>query len=144
MRTAAGLEQATGHWLSGLVIVIIALAVRRGSRLAAWSLVGYSVLEILIRLVSAKASGLFLPIILFTIALSAAVQLRRISSTITEQSAWTHLLDECAFLQATLTGVVLVCSFTYPANVLREATIPPNDLWSIVDVLILLGLGVAA
>jgi hypothetical protein len=142
-KTPSGVEQAFGMWLAGLIVIVISLAVRRGSRIAAWGLVGYAVLDAVSRLASG-IGGVLIPFVLFVLALPAALQLQRSGSKSDERRAWPRLLYEVAFLQAAITGLFVLWSFFVSPTVLREITSFRVNPWFLLDVAILTGLGFAA
>jgi len=74
--TRADFEQALGQFWSGVLIIGIALGMRRDRRWAGWLLVACAVLDAFVRL-AAGAGGLILPLILFVFALPAARHLHR-------------------------------------------------------------------
>ena len=60
----------------GLAVIALGFAVYRRSRLAAWILVGFSLLDVLSRILKGH-NGYLMPGVLFVFALNAAIALRR-------------------------------------------------------------------
>lgn len=117
--TPADFEQALGRFWSGVLIIGIALGMRRRRRWAGWLLVAYAVLEAFVRL-AAGAGGLILPIILFVFALPAAGYLHLQPKRPAVEEASPALLYELAFLQAGFTAFAVAWSFALDAVTMRE------------------------
>lgn len=139
--TRTDFEQALGQFWSGVLIIGIALGMRRGRRWAGWLLVAYAVLDAIVRL-AAGAGGLILPIVLFVFALPAARHLHRQPTRPAAGEAWPSLLYELAFLQAAFTAFAVAWSFAADAVTMREVLGLRFGRMHLLDVAILAALAV--
>ncbi|MEX2223232.1 MAG: hypothetical protein WEG40_15685 [Candidatus Rokuibacteriota bacterium] len=140
--TATAMQQTFGGVLSGVMVIVASLGVRRGSGIAAWVLVTYAVFDAAVRIVT--ASGDFLsPVILFALAVPCALQLRPTLSTPAERRVWPRLLYELAFLQAALTTLFVLWSFFVQSSELKTLTFWQANARHLVAIAILVGLGLA-
>jgi hypothetical protein len=129
---------AAGMALGGMACITIGLGVSRGSRSAAWCLVGLAVLDIVARLLNRQGGAIF-PLVLLWLALRAASYLQKHGTTETEAQTWTRIVYQLAFFQAAFTTLLIVLSMQGRLSV--ALTFDPRNLF---DAALLAGLGAAA
>jgi hypothetical protein len=132
-------EQSLGHFFSAAIIISLALAVKRGSRIGAWLLVGYIAVELAVRV--STGAWLLGPLILLGLTITAAIDLQRHSSSARDRDAWRFVLYELAFLQGALMAILVLWSLWTEPIALRQFVGSTVRLWHLLDVAILWGLG---
>jgi hypothetical protein len=131
--------------LEGIVLIALSLAVRRGQPIAAWVLVGLSLLEILVRLWTLQPSGLLVPIVAALFFTQGALALKREPVPRVQRAvAWARLTYELAIMQALWTATIVLWSRVAEPLSFYGALGMPFGIRNLLDVGMLLGFGIAA
>lgn len=140
------IEQAFAAWLAAIIVIVIALFLRRGSRIAAWALIAYTILDIGVRVVSGP-KWLLPPIVVLAFAWPAAMHLQKDGHVASRGETWIksetllRIVYGLAFIQGALTLLFVVWSLTFSQVLVREVAGQSVTARNVLDVAILLGLG---
>ena len=138
------LTQSAGQGLVGIFYLSLGLAVRRGDRFSIWCLVVLQALEVGLYIFIIGTRGILLPIILLILFIRGALHLQRTDAPIVDSENWTHVLYEVAFLQATLTAMLVAWAFVVDPTTLAALGGRSITVLHSLDVIILVGFGIAA
>lgn len=142
-RGLTALTQSVGQGVIGIFYLSLGLAVRRGDRFSIWCLVALQTLEVGLHIWVFGHRGILLPISILILFIRGALHLQRSGAPIVDSENWTHVLYEVAFLQATVTVIFVAWSSVVDSTLLASLLGRRFDAWQTVDVVILIGLGIA-
>ncbi len=138
------LQATAGMGLVGIFYIALGLTVRRGDRFAIWCLVALQTFEVVARILTFQFQGLLIPIVVLILFIRGALHLQRTTSAVVDSDNWTHVLYEVAFLQAILTAFLVAWSLVLDPARLGVLVGVRISVWQTLDVVILIGFGIAA
>ncbi len=139
------INQAFSVAMGAFILVNLAISVRRGDRWAAWGLVIFQTLNILYFIIDYR-SGILIPLAFLYIYIKGALYLNRTRMNTSHSGASTRTIYQLAFFQAAwiATFTLLSKSVGYVAmSFYVSQNISTYNLWSVIDIIILVVLGIA-
>jgi len=138
------LQATAGMGLVGIFYIALGLTARRGDRFAIWCLVALQTFEVVGQILTFQFQGLLIKSVILILFIRGALHLQRTTPAVVDSDNWTHVLYEVAFLQAILTAIFVAWSLVLDPARLGVLGAAHISVWQTLDVVILIGFGIAA